>query len=155
MALWLRRPAYVYLSCLLLNVAGTILWWSWAAADVNIFSTGTFGPVAGLVQANVICLAVGSIALDAGGIGASRRAFRMTAGAAAIEPAAHAAARLAACLLGMMVAICVADELLGLEHVAPQRLDWIALAAVALAAVVCLWDRSGPGSSCRRSMGWD
>ena len=60
-ALWLRRPAYVYFSGLLLNVAGTILWWSWADASVNIFHWD-LGTVAGLVAANVICLAIGSVA---------------------------------------------------------------------------------------------
>ncbi len=139
-ALWLRRPAYVYFSGLLLNVAGTILWWSWAGASVNIFRWD-LGSVAGLVAANVICLAIGSIAW-------SLLRFAHPEGVphigedGRIEPAAHTAVRFGVGLLGVLVAVCVANELLGLRHVGPQRLDWIALAAIAAAALVCLGDRA-------------
>ena len=139
-ALWLRRPAYVYLSGALLNVAGTILWWWWAAANVDILNWN-FRTVAGLVQSNVLALAAGSIVWSLlrvthrDGVPHARWGGRQ-------QPAAHVAAGLGACLLGVLVAVCVVYELLGLRHVGPQRLDWIALAAVALAAAVCLWDHA-------------
>ncbi len=59
-ALWLRRPTYVFLSCLLLNLSGTILWWSWSGAKLDILDWD-LQTVAALVQANVISLAIGSM----------------------------------------------------------------------------------------------
>ena len=153
-ALWLRRPAYVYFSGLLLNVAGTILWWSWADASIDIFQWD-LGTVSGLVAANVICLAIGSVAWSllrlahAEGVPHIGRDGR-------VEPAAHVAVQFGVCLLGILVAVCVAHELLGLHPAGPQRLEWIALAAIAAAALVCLGSGLGlPVSSCRRSMDWD
>ena len=141
LAVWLRRPAYVWLSCLLLNLAGTILWWSWADAAVSVLDWN-LPTVVGLVEANVLALAIGSLVWTLIGV-LHRPGVPHIQRGGHVVPTAHAAAQLAACLLGTMVAIGVLHELLGLEHLAPQRLAWIALAAVALAAAVCLWEREG------------
>ena len=91
-ALWLRRPTYVFLSCLLLNLSGTILWWSWSGAKLDIFDWD-LQTVAALVQANVIALAIGSMIWTLLKV-AHREAERAVR--PFLEPAAQGAAQLGA-----------------------------------------------------------
>jgi hypothetical protein len=131
LAMWLRRPAYVFVSGLLLNVIGTIAWLAWQEPL-------TF---AGLLQANVLCLAVGSAVWSVVGRahleGAPHAVFE-----ARLWPFAHLAAQAALGLLGLVVALSVGSELLDLRHVAIARLDWVALLATGAAVALCLWDAS-------------
>jgi hypothetical protein len=146
LALWLRRPAYVFISGLLLNVIGVIAWLVWAEPAWELL------PVAQLVQANVLCLAVGSgiwsllkLALPQGlpepEVGGRTLTF------------SHLAARWAVGLLAAVVAAAVTSHALAWQQMLlTQRLDWIALAATAAAVTICLWDRSSrlalPGLYC-------
>jgi len=136
LAVWLRRPAYVFISGLLLNVIGVIAWLVWAEPAWELPS------LAGFVQANVLCLGIGSavwsllkLALPQGvpepDVGGRRLAF------------GRLAARSGVGLLAGVVALAVASHAFSLDHVlVTQRLDWIALAATAAAVVLSLWDRS-------------
>ncbi len=51
LALWLRLPAYVFISGLLLNAAGVVGWLAWGPTTLSA-----------LLQVNVLCLAAGSVA---------------------------------------------------------------------------------------------
>ena len=146
LAVWLRRPAYVFISGLLPNVIGVIAWMAWAEPAWELPS------LAGFVQANVLCLGIGSavwtllkLALPQGvpepDVGGRRLSFSRLAGCWAVA------------LLAAVVAVAVASHALWLHQVlVTQRLDWIALAATAAAVAICLWDRSSrlalPGLYC-------
>ena len=148
-AVVLRKPAHVYFSGLLINVAGTIVWWAWSPSSTTWpvwnLAAGTMSGTmysgswsAGLVQANVLCLAIGSLVwslvdLLPQGVPNPK--------ADAQPPFAHLAAQLGAVLLGLVVAVGVATTLFELRHIPIERLDWIALAGVVAATAVCLRDR--------------
>jgi hypothetical protein len=136
LALWLRQPAYVFISGLLLCAIGTIAWMAWPEPAWRLPA------VASLVQANVLCLAVGSavwsvlrLILPAGVPDAQFDRRRLAF--------SHLAARCAVGLLAVVVAVAVGTRALGLQQILViQRLDWIALAAAAVAVTICVWDRS-------------
>ena len=129
-ALQRRQPVCVFASVLLLNVTGSIVWAVWGS-----------GTVASLIQANVVCLAIGSILW-----------MLPDAVCPAVVPhlsfngrpvvCAHLAAELAVGLLGLVAAIAVGGAVLSLPHLAPQPLDWIALAVTSVAVAVSFWDRN-------------
>ncbi len=56
----LRKPAHVYSSGLLINLAGTIVWWAYSPSGAT-WPEWNLADMAGLVQANVLCLAIGSV----------------------------------------------------------------------------------------------
>ena len=125
-ALWLRRRGYVEISGALINLAGIIIWW--AAVGHEVDRVGLASCVAGqLLQTNVICLAIGSVVwslLESCRDCVAAGAFcRVCAGALARRQCrqqnhfARVAAQLGVCLLGLLVACCVADELLQFRHV--------------------------------------
>jgi len=127
---WRRPAAYVFISGLLLNVAGSIAWMAWGPSSLS-----------SLVQTNVLCLAVGSIAwtllgpLHPSGVPHARLGDRSLA-------FAHLAAVCAVGLLGSVAVIGAAGDVMNLPHLELLRLDWIALAAAAVAVSICLWDRN-------------
>jgi len=129
LAVWQRLPLYVYLSGLLINVAGTVLWI--ARGPENL---------AALVQTNVLCLAIASGVWSLvglvyrGGVPALRLGQRRL-------PFAHAAVQAGLGLCGLVVGWFLLEDLWGEGHTELVRLSWIALGAIAAAAHVCLWDR--------------
>ena len=142
MALWLQETKYAAVSGCLLNAAGTLFWWSRIGAGTPIFSWD-LATIAGLVQTNVICLAIGATAWRLLGL----------LGRPGKAPFVSRAARLGVWLLCGLVAVCVANDLLGLPHVQPQRLDWIALGAIAAAATICLRRPNGDAAAALYALG--
>ena len=131
LALWFRLPAYVFISGLLLNVAGMVGWVAWGSATLE-----------SLVQVNVVCLAAGSAAwtlldgLHPAGVPHGQLRHGPL-------PFAHLAALAAVGLLEALTAAGVVAELFRLADLQLEigRIDWLALGAAAAAVALCLWDR--------------
>jgi hypothetical protein len=127
LALWLRRPAYVYASGLLVNLVGFLVWLAWGADTPTSF-----------VSVQVLCLAV------AAGFWSAVESL-LRAGTPPIDlrgrvlPFSHAALTLALVLLTGVVAVELPSGLGGAPG-AGGGLPWAALAAVVAALVVALWD---------------
>lgn len=133
-AIWLRRPAYVFISGLLLSVIGVIAWMTWGQPSWQVPA------LAALVQTNVLCLAAGCCAWTLLEL-VHPRGVPHTEVDGRPLPFAHLAARAAVGLLAAMVFVGVVSDVLGLEHIPIKQLDWLALAGAVAAAGVCLWDR--------------
>ncbi len=153
-AVVLRKPVHVYLSGVLLNLAGTIVWWAWSPSGPR-WPAWTPADVAGLAQANVLFLAIGSVVWSLVDI-LPRRSNGGPALASSLVPPyglvphpkadgqppfAHLAAQLGAVLLGLVTAAGVAATLLQGPRIPVGRLDWIALAGIVTATAVCLRKR--------------
>ena len=130
LAVWRRLPAYVCISMLSLNLAGTILWLDWGAATD-----------AGMVYTNVLCLAVASSVwsllghLLPSGVPALRLDDRRL-------PPAHLAAAVSTGLLAAFVAGVMVWNLMSGPREVVDSLGWYALLATVAAVAICLWDRS-------------
>jgi hypothetical protein len=148
-ALWLRHAVSVYVSGLLINVAGILAWWAWRPAGADALTA--------LVQTNVLCLAIGSAVWSL--LDRARQAFHSDSSRtipsgggqpfARLEgptyqlPYAHFAAVGGTLVVGLVVTLGVAAHLCDLpQHAGVDRLDWIALAAIAAAVATCLLDRA-------------
>ncbi|MFZ5831834.1 MAG: hypothetical protein ACOY3P_17235 [Planctomycetota bacterium] len=130
-ALSWRLPAYVVGSGLLLNVAGVVGWLAWGPTTL-----------AGLLQINIVCLAVGSLVWSLlGTVVPGDVPHLQPRGRPLIF--AHEAAATAVALLTLLTGASVVSDLfptsLLLFAVGPR--DWLALGAVAVAVAVCLWDQ--------------
>ena len=138
-AMLLRKPAHVYVSGLLINLAGTIVWWAYSPSSAR-WPDWNLADMAGLVQANVLCLAIGSIVWSLAGTlatgGVPNLEGRQGSRRLPIWPP-----RLGAVLLGLVAAAGVVTTLFELPHIPIERLDWIALAGIVAATAVCLRDR--------------
>ena len=130
LALWLRLPAYVYVSGLLICVIGTIVWVAWYPALL-----------VDLVQVNVLCLAIGSAVWSLLDI-AYPRCVPQPKVAGRQLPFSHFAAQLAVGLVLAVATVAVFSILSRSVYGGVARLDWIALGAAAGAVAICLWDRS-------------
>jgi len=131
-AVWGRRPAYVFVSGLLLNIIGTVAWWH-CRQSLPV-------PLVSLVQVNAICLAVASIAWSLLDFLPSVRVPHARFGG---RPAAfaHLAVQAGLALLFGLAAVLVLNELADMPHLTVGRLGWIALLATAAALAIGLWDR--------------
>jgi len=129
-ALWLRRPAYVYASGLLLNLVGVIAWLAWTRHDVY-----------GFLEVNALCLAAGAVAWTLIELFVPRGMPHPNAGDRAL-PFAHVGVRAGVALIGAAVGLTLLGELFGREAYQVTRLDWAALAATGAAAALLLWDRA-------------
>ena len=111
LALWRRLPACVYISGLLINVAGTVMW----------FDLGTVEPLMPWSKFNVTCLAIASGIWSAVGL-----AYRPGVPPLRIgdrrEPFAHVAAELAIVLVAGLAAVFVIQDI---QARCPTR-SWIA-----------------------------
>ena len=136
-ALLLRKPAPVYVSGLLINLAGTIVWWAYSTSSLRWPNWGV-ADFAALVQANVLLLAIGSVVWSL--LEFLPRGVPQLPGERQ-QPFSHLAAQLGAVLLGLVTAAGVAATLGQLPRIHMERLDWIALAGIAAATAVCLRDR--------------
>ena len=133
--LW--SPASVYVSGLLINLAGTIAWWAWAPSGA-LWPDWHAADIAGLVQVNVLCLAISSILWSAAEW--LPRGVPIFQGERQ-EPFAHLAAQLGALGVGVVTIGSIGLTLLYRSPIGIQRLDWAALAGIAAASAVCLFDR--------------
>jgi len=130
LAMWRRLPMAVYLSAILVNVAGTVAWIAWGPWNA-----------AGLIQANVLCLAISAAVWTVLELVTLGRVPHPELDGRPL-PLAHVALRLGMGALGALVLAGLARDLMGLPSWQVQRLDWIALGATAGAIALCLWDRT-------------
>jgi hypothetical protein len=128
LAIWSRRQSYVYVSGLLANLAGILVWVA-------------HGPdtLAGFLVVNALGLALASLAWSA-----IELALRQPPSAVALQgrawPFAHAALVAALALLSIAMAIQVTQGWIGSIPLAEMILAWLALAAALVAGGVLLWD---------------
>jgi hypothetical protein len=121
-----ERPGYVYLSGVLLNIAGTMIWLAWSPLTFPSFA-----------YTQVLCLAVGAevwlvlellfqgqIQLRRGGM-----------------PFAHAANLLGLLVIAALTATNLGSDILGREVQEAGNLAWLAFLAIAASTTLCLWDR--------------
>ena len=136
-AVLLRKPTHVYFSGLLINLAGTIVWWAYSSSIVRwpAVESGRHGR------------------LGAGQCAVPGDRFRRVVARGSLAPGCAESRkptggsrlpiwlpRRALILLGLVTAIGVATTLLG-QPMPIEPLDWIALAGVVTATAICLRDR--------------
>jgi hypothetical protein len=127
LALWLRRPAYVYASGLLVNLVGFVVWLAWGTETATSF-----------LSTQVLCLAIAAAVWSV--IGTRLRAGRQPAEPGGrLLPFSHFAVTLALVLLGAVVTLELVANLGGVPG-SGGLLPWAALIAVVVALVVALWD---------------
>jgi hypothetical protein len=129
-AIWQRRPLHVYISGLLINVVGSLIW---IAGDSHAWE--------GLAYVNVLCFAV------AGGLWSGlelwlqkRRPLMDIRGGR--EPFPHVAVSSGLVLCGAMAVLVFLSGCLDIPAVSISPLAWTALAALIGATVLLLWDAS-------------
>ena len=110
-AMLLRKPVHVYFSGLLINLAGTIVWWAYSPSGAR-WPEWNLADMAGLVQANVLCLAIGSVVWSLVEL--------LPQGVPNLEadgqpPFAHLAAQMGAVGIGLVTAAGVATTLFGAD----------------------------------------
>jgi hypothetical protein len=130
LAFWSRRPFDVYVSGLLLNVVGTLVWVEWGDRSWS-----------SLVFVQVLSLAVASSLWTILELGLQRLAPPVDLRGRWL-PFAHVAITLASGVLGVVVVWAVLFSLMDLEPWATGALVWGALAATASALALLLWDRT-------------
>jgi hypothetical protein len=139
-AIWSRRPLLVYVSGLLFNVSGYLLWRSWLAEQEGWDTPGWQpGQFTRLLTIQIACLGVGSSCWSLLELQLRRLRHPIDLRGRWV-PFVHAAVQLAVHLLAMLVLIGVAADVTGARlHVGGPVL-WVALLATLVAAALCLWD---------------
>jgi hypothetical protein len=140
-AVWSRRPALVYVSGLLVNVSGYLLWRSWVAPEWYGWAEvgGHPGPLSRLLYLQIVCLGVASSCW-------SLLEWRLRLLSPPIDlrgrwlPFVHAAAVAAVHLLALLVLTGIVGDVTGAQIHVATPLGWAALAATLIASVLCLWD---------------
>jgi hypothetical protein len=128
MAVWTRRPAYVYASGLMVNVVGFLAWTAWGP-----------GTLATLLYTQVACLAAGSGLWSALEM-ALRRRLPPVDLRGGVLPFSHAAALAALQVLGLLVLGGLASDLTRSDLHLAGPLAWIALAVTTAALALFWWD---------------
>jgi hypothetical protein len=141
MAVWVRRPAYVYASGLLLNVVAFLVWQAWLVDHWGLVAWFTLGPdiFDRFLLLQILALAIGSAVWSVVEWGLRRREPPLDLRGSAM-PFAHAAAVLSVHLLAIMVLAGLGGDLFLLEIHLRGALVWIVLAATAGALMLCAWD---------------
>jgi hypothetical protein len=141
MAVWVRRPVYVYVSGLLVTIVGFLVWQAWLVGrfDLRVWFAVGPGLFDRLILLEIFCLAASSTCWSLVELVLRRREPPVDLRADFI-PYAHAAALLAVHLLAILVLIGVAGDLSPIEVYLGGPLTWIAWVSAGLALVVCLWD---------------
>lgn len=141
LALWSRRPGRVVASGLLLNLAGIVAWEAWLADTAGVAAWLPWGPgvVDTFLYTNILCFALGSAIWTALDLALGQRT-RPEELRGRLLPYSHAAALLAVQLLAMLTLGGIASDLTAMGIHADGPLAWTALAATALALLLCLWD---------------
>ncbi|MFH1267196.1 MAG: hypothetical protein ABIK89_15820, partial [Planctomycetota bacterium] len=136
LAMWLRRGAYVFISGLLVNVAGTVIWMAWGPWNF-----------AAVLYTNVLCLAVGSCVWTLLRPAHPEGVPGIKLGGRAL-PFAHLAVQAGLAVLGVLVVISAVFDVRDVHRVpslhdpATYQLGWLALAAASVATTLLLWDRT-------------
>jgi hypothetical protein len=129
-ALWQRRPLHVYVSGLLINVAGSLIW---LAGDSH--------PWENLAYINVLCFAV------AGGLWSGlelwlRKRTPVVDVRNGREPFPHVAIGLGLVLCSAMALLAFLTRCLDIPALTSGPLAWTAFAAMTSATMLLLWDAS-------------
>jgi hypothetical protein len=122
-----RSPLYVYISGLLVNLAGSIVWVAWGT-DANFAYT------------QVLCFGLSSVAWSVLEL-LQRTRVPPSEPQGRSLPFTHVAGLLGLCSLGVVVALAVASDLTAGGAGEIGLFPWTACAAVALAFILLLWDR--------------
>jgi hypothetical protein len=136
LALKSPRPLYVYVSGLLINAVGSIVWvaWSYAAPDAAMPPPYSFGFTQSLCFALAGGIWLGVELLRQGrGLGPTLRG--------GVIPFTHLAATLATCLVAILAGSAIASDLFGGSLHDEGALPWVALAALLATLTLSLWDR--------------
>lgn len=141
LAVWMQRPAYVYLSGLLVNVAGILLWRGALVREFGFVPLVPWGPgiLDKFILVNVICFALASTAWSACEL-ALRSRTPLIDVRGRFVPFSHVAAFAGLNLLTILVAVAVAGDVMALPMDIASPLAWFALAATVIALSVCAWD---------------
>lgn len=131
MAFWQRRPMHVYASGLLINVVGSLIW---LAGEEHSWEH--------LAYANVLSFAFAGGLWSGLELWLKKRPPLSEPGALATggEPFAHLAIMLGLILCAAMSILAFSSAGLDLPALEGGSLEWTALAAIAIATVVLLWD---------------
>lgn len=143
LALWSRRPIYVYLSGLLINLAAYLVWQAWLIDHFRITVWMAYGPgvLDTFLLSQVLALAAASLgwSLVAGFLTRAAPHFR---GQVLLFRALSIQAGLG--VLGILVLGGVAADLTGDRLEIAGWLAWAALAATIVALATFLWDAEAP-----------
>ena len=141
LAVWAQSPGCVYLSGLLVNATGILIWWSAFTRDFGFVPTAPWGPgvVDELLAVNIICFAIGSGLWSASAL--ILRSLTPPIDVRGRWPAfSHAAVLMGLNLLAILVGAGVFGGL-GADAIRISGpLTWLALAATVAALAVCAWD---------------
>jgi hypothetical protein len=140
-AVWVGRPAFVYVSGLLLNLAGYLAWQAWLIDEFGIqvwFALGA-GVADTFLFVQILCLAAGSLCWS---VIDWRLRLRTPPGdvRGTMMPYPHAAVLLALHLLVMLVLIGVGSSIFDMGVHLEGALAWSAMIATFLALMMCWWD---------------
>ena len=141
MAVWVRRPAYVYVSGLLVNLVGFLIWQAWLVERWQMQVWFILGPdlFDRFVLLQVICLTLSSTCWSLVELALRRREPPVDLRAETM-PFAHAAALLAVHLLVILVLVGALGGLFHLEVYVGGPMTWVALVLALVALLVCWWD---------------
>lgn len=140
-ALWLQSSEHVFLSGIILNLAGTVAFANWHPASISTYEYTYM-----LTYINILCLAVNSMIWATLAIAYPKgvNTIKITNGVSL--PFSHLALGLALMALGILAGNNTAADLLYSTRSAIEpiiwSLGWYALAATVAAVVLNLWDRS-------------
>jgi hypothetical protein len=132
MAVWFRHEGYVYVSGLLINLVGILIWSERGPASFS-----------GFLAVNVLCLGLTSTCWSAIEL-TLRRAAPVFEPRGGPFPFTHAAAVMAMALLGTVVVLITASDWPELAGPRAELLSWLALTATAAACTLLLWDARAP-----------
>jgi hypothetical protein len=128
LALWSSQPLGVYVSGLLINLAGIILWIAWGPHTLAAF-----------VSTNIICLGAGSVCWLALYLILGSNT-RFPDRRAAYLPYSHAAILVGLCLQALVVLFGIASDFAGEGWHLADPLAWTSLAVLSTALIISLWD---------------
>lgn len=141
LAVWTRRPGYVYASGLLATFVGYLVWQAWLVDEMGVrawvvLGSGLFDRFL-LIQ--IVCLSSASATWSLVEEVLRRREPPIDLRARSI-PFAHVAALVALHLLAILVLAAVLSDLLARSSELGGVLTWTGLGILGLALVLCLWD---------------
>ena len=141
LAIWARRPGYVYASGLLLNLFAYALWQAWTARQIDELPWWPFRPsfLLPFLFLQIIALGLGATAWSIVD-GHLRGLAKPIDVRGAIIPYPHAAFLLAIQLLALIILSMVLAQLFQSQPEAHQLLAWFAWLAVAVGVTCSLWD---------------
>ena len=137
LALWLRLPIQVFCSGLLFNAIGVVAWLAW----------GQRSNTPELVQVNVLCLSAASAVWTALALLLPRSEPRFEQNGRPLA-FSHLAAGLGLTAMLGLAARSLLCNMQAIPHETTTNLAWIALAAITLAILLTLWDRTARWTLC-------